>query len=45
MTIKGVMDEIGGVAIVVVAVGIIILFITTNLGTYLAAAFLKLTGN
>jgi len=43
MTLKNTMDEVGGIAVVVVVVGIIILFLTTNLPVYLASAFAKIT--
>lgn len=43
MSIKGTMEEVGGIAVVVVVIGIVVAFITTNLPVYLASAFAKLT--
>ncbi|WP_282437950.1 hypothetical protein [Desulfosporosinus shakirovi] len=43
MTIKDTMSEVGGIAVVVVVIGIMIVFLTTNLPVYLASAFAKIT--
>ena len=43
MTIKATMEEVGGIAIVVIVVGLIIAFLNTNLPTYLMQAFNQIT--
>ncbi|MDA8220427.1 hypothetical protein [Desulfosporosinus sp.] len=43
MTIKNTMEEVGGIAVVVVVIGIVIAFLTTNLPTYLMSAFTTIT--
>ena len=43
MTIKNTMEEVGGIAVVVVVIGIVIAFLTTNLPVYFASAFAKIT--